>query len=302
MKELQTTGQEFYKGLVVKIFFSESIFFQDGIDTSLYQIVYIEEGSVIIGSEGNERTILAPVVICLNYRENRRRISFSNVRGFTVFFRPEAINHSLIGAEIPGKRQFENYLETEQLLIQPFIAGSAERPVVMSVNSMMRDRLLRIAENMKTQFYTQPDAYWPCRGRSFFLELLMLIESMSKIEPANGIELKAADKTVEPFIRTIHLSYSDPDFSLKNLPLPNGLKRFPVAVAFKKATGKSMKRYLFDLRCDVAQNLLKNTLLSVEEIARRCGYREEGKFVTDFRRMNNVAPLAWRAQFPDPYG
>ena len=303
MKELQTTGREFYKGFVVKIFYSDTIFLNDETDADLYQIIYIEEGSVIIADNGNERTILAPVVFCLNYRERHDKIIFSNVRGFTIFFNSEAVNHGLLGVEVFGVKNNQNdYFSTEQLLIQPFKDSTSDAPLIMSVNGMMRDRILRIASNIKTQFYSQPDTYWPCRGRSFFLEFLMLIESMSKIESANAIELNASNKTVEPFIRTIHISYNEPDFSVKKLHLPKGVRRMWVYSSFRKATGKSMMRYLVCLRCAVAENLLKNTLLPVDEIARRCGYKKEAKFVSDFRRMRNVAPLAWRARFPDPYG
>jgi hypothetical protein len=303
MKAFQTTGQEFYKGLIVKIFYSDNIFLGGEKDIDLYQIVYVEEGSVIIRNNGDERTILAPVVFCLNYQEKNDKIIFSNVRGFTIFFKPEAINHGLLGAEVSGvKSSKEDYFSTEQHLIQPFKDSTADAPIIMSVNGMMRDRLLRIASNIKTQLCLQPDTYWPCRGRSFFLEFLMLIESMSKIESANAIELDASNKTVEPFIRTIHILYNEPDFSVKQMPLPKGFGKLRVYSSFKKATGKSMTQYLVHLRCTVAENLLKNTLLPVDEIARRCGYKKEAKFVSDFRHMRNVAPLAWRACFPDPYG
>ena len=102
MKDLQTTGLNFYKGFAVKIYYSDSIFIEKEIDLSLYQIVYIEEGSIIMGKEGNARTILSPVLFCLNYKQNHDDIVLTNVKGFTIFFRPESVNHGLLGEELQG--------------------------------------------------------------------------------------------------------------------------------------------------------------------------------------------------------
>ncbi len=303
MKELQTIGQEFYKGFIVKIYYSEDLIFNDTGDKNLYQILYIDEGSVLVENTDSGKTLFTPLLLCLNYAEPQQRIHLSGAKGFTIFFKPESINHGLLGNEVINNEDSQsNYFETEQLLLYPFKKSNATNPVALSVNGMIRERLFRMASNIKTQFYTQPDNYWPCRGRSFFLELLMLLQSMYTIEADNSIKLAAGSGQITQALRDIHLKYCESSFSAKQLHKPKGFQLLFFNNSFKKATGKTPSQYLNDLRISLAENLLKNTMLPLDQIAQRCGYKNEITFSSDFQKQKKTSPLAWRALYPDPYG
>ena len=303
MKELQTIGQEFYKGFIVKIYYSDELIFNETGDKHLFQILHIDEGSVLVGNEGNEKTLFTPVLLCLNYAEPQQKIHLSNAKGFSIFFKPEAINHGLGGNEVfETDKNPNNYLETEQLLLYPFQKSNANNPVALSVNGMIRERLFRMAQSIKTQFNEQPDNYWPCRGRSFLMELLLLLQSMYTIETENSIPLASGTDDISQALKDIHLRYCESSFSAKQISKQSGLKSLFFSLTFKKTTGKTPSRYLRDLRFSHADNLLKNTMLPVDQIAQRCGYKNEEIFSSEFTKLRKTTPLAWRALFPDPYG
>ena len=72
MKELQTIGQEFYKGFIVKIYYSDEILFNESNDKNLFQVLYIDEGSVLVGNEVKEKALFTPLLLCLNYEPQQK--------------------------------------------------------------------------------------------------------------------------------------------------------------------------------------------------------------------------------------
>lgn len=63
---------------------------------------------------------------------------------------------------------------------------------------------------------------------------------------------------------------------------------------FKHATGKTPMQYLQQVRIDNAKELLKNTNLSIAEVAYRVGYPDASYFSALFRKMISLSPKEYR--------
>jgi AraC family transcriptional regulator len=63
---------------------------------------------------------------------------------------------------------------------------------------------------------------------------------------------------------------------------------------FREAVGQTPHRYLTRLRIEQAQRLLSTTSLSIERIARRCGFASPGALSSAFLRQTGVRPSAYR--------
>ena len=66
---------------------------------------------------------------------------------------------------------------------------------------------------------------------------------------------------------------------------------------FKDVTGVGPVQYVQQLRVDRAKALLESTLLSLEEIAGRCGYQDASTLHKVFTRWAHVTPGAYRTRF-----
>lgn len=64
--------------------------------------------------------------------------------------------------------------------------------------------------------------------------------------------------------------------------------------AFKKETGSTFNDYLATLRMEKAKDLLKNTLLSIDEISMEVGIEHVSYFSTLFKRCTGASPSAYR--------
>ena len=68
------------------------------------------------------------------------------------------------------------------------------------------------------------------------------------------------------------------------------------AALFHQLTGRSPQQYLIDLRLSNACQLLRETDLSISEVARRVGYEDALYFSRLFKRYMGVSPRAFRQQ------
>jgi AraC-like DNA-binding protein len=63
-----------------------------------------------------------------------------------------------------------------------------------------------------------------------------------------------------------------------------------------KAQGVSLRKIIDQVRCEIAFQLLRDTYLSVTDIAGTLDYTETSAFTRAFRRWTETAPTTWRAE------
>ncbi|MBV9959535.1 MAG: helix-turn-helix domain-containing protein, partial [Acidobacteria bacterium] len=86
------------------------------------------------------------------------------------------------------------------------------------------------------------------------------------------------------------------EFSLERLAEQAGLSRFHFQRLFKSATGISPSRYHINLRLNEARRLLRETKMSVVDVALEVGYTNPSHFAQLFRRETGLSPSDYRRQ------
>ena len=86
------------------------------------------------------------------------------------------------------------------------------------------------------------------------------------------------------------------DFDLARLAARAGLSKFHFQRLFKNAVGVSPSRYHINLRMNEARRLLRETKMSVIDVALEVGYANPGHFSQFFRRETGLSPSDYRRQ------
>lgn len=94
--------------------------------------------------------------------------------------------------------------------------------------------------------------------------------------------------------RAIELLESMGDIALSDLAASANMSPWYFARAFKHTTGLPPHRYQLMLRMNCAKDLLKETRLSIREIAERVGYASSQALARAFHKAVGTSPLAYR--------
>jgi len=111
------------------------------------------------------------------------------------------------------------------------------------------------------------------------------------------IKLESEHHTEEPLINSIihHVErYHTRDIGIDELCAEFSCSRSYLSHEFKKNTGKSFNEFVTDIRLRDAKLMLRNSRLSVTEIAFSVGYSDSNYFSAVFRKKIGMSPREYR--------
>lgn len=119
----------------------------------------------------------------------------------------------------------------------------------------------------------------------------MLIRLTQAVADAKG--LQKYSPVIRNVISYLQLNYTHA-ISLSELAQTNHVSAEHLSRTFKKETGKTISEYIAKLRTEKAADLLKNSKLSISEIATYVGYLDSNYFVKVFKKRYGMTPSAYR--------
>ena len=90
-------------------------------------------------------------------------------------------------------------------------------------------------------------------------------------------------------------NFSDVDLNVNRLGDIFHLSSSYLSKTFKQQTGKILRDYILNIRLKNAEMLLQSDL-KLEEIARRCGFIDAGTFIRAFKKRYGTTPGKYREQ------
>jgi AraC-like DNA-binding protein len=128
------------------------------------------------------------------------------------------------------------------------------------------------------------------------LRATALLLSLIQLVCARRDEEEATDSAQRHVLKAEH--YMCAHFatikSLREVAEHAGLSPDHLRHCFQAIRGKSMVRYLNELRIDRARTLLVHSRLPLKQISAMCGFRDEYYFSTVFRRLTRTTPGRFR--------
>ena len=109
----------------------------------------------------------------------------------------------------------------------------------------------------------------------------------------SGLEREIMDRRIEAAVRIIQIE-SDKSLSIRNMAQRVNLSRWHFTRLFKAETSISPKHYVRDVRIEKARILLRESFLSVKQVANQVGFGDRSHFSRDFKNECGQSPSDFR--------
>lgn len=267
------------------------------IKDNCFALLMIHEGSLSLQIGDKVLNAMAPCLICLDETKEVKLRRKRHLVCDSIYFHPVFLNINMTFERVHSEGYEELANVHDLFLLSPFTSN--RKPVLPMLDenqATMRFLFSKICNEMNEQ----PDWYYPCRSRSYFIEIMLLLERIYDF--FGGRHVEATERTEEfdnphlqkavAFIEAHHAE----DIKLQDIVKSCSVNHSTLTKLFKDEFGLTPYAYLWDYRITVSKKLLEFTNLPVKEIATRCGFKTTQHFSRKFEERLGISPAVFRTQ------
>ncbi len=225
------------------------------------------------------------------------------VKGSTTYYIGDKIFHIqqgdfvFIPKGILHKTDYEDNVDHERILLnfsdQMFgneLLKVKEELCNCRVLYLQKERLPyleALMEEIEREYYGQKEY----RSVMLHLYITELLVQLCRYKQDNKPQLSGMDQTLYQISKYISTNFRE-EITLKELSREFSMSESHLSRKFKAYTGIGISEYITYVRITNAEKMLRETNMSVAEVARQCGYDDSNYFSTVFKRIKGVTPRA----------
>ena len=260
-----------------------------------FLLIVLTSGRLYFEVGGERVTADAPAFICFDETENPVLISKSKAKYICVYFHPEFLNINMTFELIRSKNYGDIASTHDMFLLKPFI----DKAYVVPICENQAEKIEQSALYMMQELTEQRDWYWSCRGRSYFMEIIIALERMYGLI-GYGITHQKSDNA--PIIKNpklrdavlfIESHYSD-SITLSDISANAGINHTTLTALMKEELGCTATQYLMQYRITIAKKQLAFTDVPIKDIANMVGFKTVQHFNRIFKEITGTTPAEFR--------
>ena len=291
-----TVGRKYNEGKVAKI---ECVKNGDlksiDIKNNCFLLIILSSGKMEFSVEGERISAVAPAFICFGEQENPALVSKRRAEYICIYFHPEFLNIQ-ITFEALRSENYSDIASTHDLfLLKPF----TDKAYVIPIADAQLEKVKTAAEYMQKELESQRDWYWSCRGRSYFMEIIIALERMYGLI-GYGVKHQKIDSTPtikNPKLRDAVLyieGHFDESVTLPDIAKSAGINQTTLNLLMKEELGCTATEYFMRYRITVAKKQLEFTSVPIKDIANMTGFKTVQHFSRVFKSQTGATPAEFR--------
>lgn len=262
-----------------------------------YKLIILEKGIIEIKADSREYEVKAPALILLSQKDRITYKIIKSVKTDIIFFNPEVIREEFVFGRIDSgefARCLGQIIYQDYLLISGFEGAFNERRIIPLPVSGLK-HIKSLFNSMDNELRGQKDGFWPCRSRSYLMEILHFVFYSFLLDiPVNGEEEMSSEQAEFTKIAEYLEQHLSEDITLGKLTSEFAINRNKLNALFMEQTSMTCLSYLLNLRMDLAKIMLSKTELPIGEISVRVGYPDPNYFTKVFREKTGKTPSQFR--------
>jgi len=175
MPQHQTVGRDYNAGKIAHVVCAPNDKLGDiTIQNDCFLLLIITEGSASFRVGINHVIAQAPCFVCFDETENPILLSKKKLRCRAIYFHPQFLNINM-SFELIRTGFYGDIAHTHDMfLLRPFL----EHHYVVPIAAPYLDKVTSLFDEMHAELLDQRDWYWSCRGRSYFMEIVISLERL----------------------------------------------------------------------------------------------------------------------------
>ena len=291
-----TVGRKYGEGKVAKIECVRNDRLQNiDIKDKCFLLIILTVGKLEFMVENERLYAAAPAFICFDETADPVLISKQKAQYTCIYFHPEFLNVNM-SFEMLRKKDYGDIASTHDLfLLKPF----TDKAYVVPIAEAQLEKITQAAEFMQEELKNQRDWYWSCRGRSYFMEIIIALERMYGLI-GYGVTHQKSDNT--PIVKNAKLrdavlyieSRFDESITLPDIAKAAGMNHTTLTALMKEELGLTAIEYLMKYRITVAEKQLEFTSVPIKDIANMTGFKTVQHFSRVFKSQTGATPAEFR--------
>lgn len=260
-----------------------------------FLLIILSKGRLEFNINGQKITATAPAFLCFDESENPVLISKTKAQYTCIYFHPTFLNVNMT-FELLRSNSYSDIASTHDMfMLKPFINKAYVIPIV----DTGVEKIESSAEYMTKELTEQRDWYWSCRGRSYFMEIIIALERMYGLI-GYGISLQKADNTPiinNPKLRDAVLyieGHYNENITLANISQNAGLTHTALTKFIKQELNCTAMQYLMRYRITIAKKQLAFTDVPIKDITSLVGFKTVQHFNRIFKQHTGSTPAEFR--------
>lgn len=261
-----------------------------------FTFVLIEVGTGIAEVNNRKIPFISPVVFCINEKEH---IVIKNIQKKikVIYFHPSIINCELNFENIRKLPENASLTLLQDTYINKFFINRNEEFIgKINIGPLTVKKFSSLCDSFNNESNLQFREHWPCRSRSYIMELLFLCEKIYTND--NNVEKisNEIDDDINSVLIYLYNNYSK-RITISELTKKFNINRTTLSKKFNEFVGESIITYLNKLRVNMASVMLRDTKLPVNEIMERVGFLDSAHFLRTFKGYMKMTPTEYREKY-----
>ncbi len=294
--EYITVGKKYNSGKVAKVSCRKNDSLKSiDIKGKCFLLILLTGGTMKFKRGNSEISATAPSFICFNEKENPVLISKTKAKYSCVYFHPDFLNVNMT-FDLIRSNKYRDIAETHDMfMLKPFL----DEFFVVPICENFIEKCEGACRLLEEELTTQRDWYWSCRGRSYFMELIISLERMygmigygeRTVNIDNSSTLK--NPKLRDAVLFIEGHYME-NITLGDISESGKINHTTLTKLIKEETGMTVSQYLYYYRAMMAKKQLEFTSVPIKDIAARSGFKTVQHFNRTFTNLIGETPASFR--------
>ena len=293
-----TIGKKYLSGKIAHIHCESALTRRNiNIKGQSFLLIILYNGEITFRVKEQIISATAPAFLCFDETENIALVKKMHAKALSVYFHPQFLNVNMTFDNIRSKKYADIAGNHDMFLMRPFLSETCVYP---ASDDYIAKALYTFRE-MELNLVHQEDVYWSCRSRSYFMEIIIMLERIYHMLTTDHVVLideKRQEKEISSKLLQTAILYIDSHYNerilLEDIVAVTGSNHTTITRLFKEETGETPMEYLWYVRINHAKKNLAFTNIPIKEAAVRAGFSTLSHFSRMFKEKTGQTPASYR--------